>query len=270
RARRAPGPGRGDRRRLPRLPHDGPRARPLPERRADPQDRPARRVRAGTVRGTPPRPGRTAGDRGGRPRAGHQPARRGTGRGQDQRRDQERHRVHAVSLGGGEPADQPGARPHVPDAGVQGLRRSGGAGRMRLVVVGNGMAGARLVSEVRARDPRMPITVFGAEPGRPYNRVLLSNVLAGTARPDQLALHDLSWYETHRVRAESGSPVAWIDRESRAVHTADGRREPYDLLVIATGSEAIVPPIPGVERAVPFRTLDDCDRIVKAAADSRA
>ncbi|MGI5273067.1 FAD-dependent oxidoreductase [Nonomuraea sp. CA-218870] len=140
---------------------------------------------------------------------------------------------------------------------------------MRLVVVGNGMAGARLVSEVRARDPRMPVTVFGAEQGRPYNRVLLSNVLAGQARPDQLGLVDLSWYDTHRVRAVLGGAVAWIDRESRAVHTADGRREPYDLLVLATGSEPIVPPIPGVERAIPFRTLDDCDRIVKTAADSR-
>ncbi|MGW0479865.1 FAD-dependent oxidoreductase [Nonomuraea sp. NPDC003214] len=140
---------------------------------------------------------------------------------------------------------------------------------MRLVVVGNGMAGSRLVGEVRARDPRMTITVFGAEPGRPYNRVLLSNVLAGKARPEQLGLHDLSWYAANRVEAVLGGEVAWIDREARAVHTADGRREPYDLLVLATGSEAIVPPIPGVARAVPFRTLDDCERILKAAEHSR-
>ncbi|MFI7447978.1 FAD-dependent oxidoreductase [Nonomuraea sp. NPDC049714] len=140
---------------------------------------------------------------------------------------------------------------------------------MRLVVVGNGMAGSRLVSEVRARDPHISITVFGAEEGHPYNRVLLSNVLAGKARPEQLRLHELSWYGANRVEAVPGSAVAWIDRESRAVHTTDGRREPYDLLVLATGSEAIVPRIPGVERAVPFRTLDDCDRILKAAAHSR-
>jgi assimilatory nitrate reductase electron transfer subunit len=140
---------------------------------------------------------------------------------------------------------------------------------MRLVVVGNGMAGSRLVGEVRARDPRASITVFGAEQGRPYNRVLLSNVLAGKARPEQLGLHDMSWYATNRVEAALGSEVAWIDREARAVHTTDGRREPYDLLVLATGSEAVVPPIPGVERAIPFRTLDDCDRILKAAEDCR-
>ena len=50
---------------------------------------------------------------------------------------------------------------------------------MRTVIVGNGMAGSRLVGELRSRDRRMPITVFGAEEARPYNRVMLSNVLAG-------------------------------------------------------------------------------------------
>ncbi|MEU8272061.1 FAD-dependent oxidoreductase, partial [Sphaerisporangium sp. NPDC049002] len=58
---------------------------------------------------------------------------------------------------------------------------------MRLVVVGNGMAGARLASEVRALDRSIQITVFGAETRGPYNRVLLSNVLAGTASPEQVA-----------------------------------------------------------------------------------
>ncbi|MFG1707874.1 FAD-dependent oxidoreductase [Nonomuraea sp. M3C6] len=140
---------------------------------------------------------------------------------------------------------------------------------MRLVVVGNGMAGSRLVSEVRARDPQMKITVFGAETCQPYNRVLLSNVLAGSSRPEQVRLLDHSWYAAHRVEAAFGSPVAHIDRETRAVVTQDGRREPYDLLVLATGSDAIVPPIPGVERAIPFRTLDDCERIMESAERAR-
>ncbi|MER7612618.1 FAD-dependent oxidoreductase, partial [Nonomuraea wenchangensis] len=127
---------------------------------------------------------------------------------------------------------------------------------MRLVVVGNGMAGSRLVSEVRARDPRIRITVFGAESCRPYNRVLLSDVLAGGSRPDQVRLLDASWYAAHDVEAVFGDAVAHLDRETRHVVTVSGRREPYDLLVLATGSDAVVPPIPGVERAVPFRTLD--------------
>ncbi|MEV4283978.1 FAD-dependent oxidoreductase [Nonomuraea bangladeshensis] len=136
---------------------------------------------------------------------------------------------------------------------------------MRLVVVGNGMAGSRLVSEVRARDPHIRITVFGAESCRPYNRVLLSEVLAGGSRPDQVRLLDASWYAAHDVEAVFGDAVAHLDRETRHVVTASGRRQPYDLLVLATGSDAVVPPIPGVERAVPFRTLDDCARILAAA-----
>ena len=140
---------------------------------------------------------------------------------------------------------------------------------MRLVVVGNGMAGARLVEEVRARDPRMPITVFGAERSRPYNRVLLSNVLAGTARPDQVRLVTPGWYAEHDVTAVLGTEIVAVDRDAKEVVAADGRREPYDALVLATGSEAVVPPIPGVERALAFRTLDDCRAILAAAATAR-
>ncbi|WP_219469477.1 NAD(P)/FAD-dependent oxidoreductase, partial [Nonomuraea rhizosphaerae] len=140
---------------------------------------------------------------------------------------------------------------------------------MRLVVVGNGMAGSRLVSEVRARDPHLPVTVFGAEDWQPYNRVLLSNVLAGSSGPDQVRLLDPSWYGAHRVEAVLGTEVVGVDRSAQRVITADGRATPYDVLVLATGSEAVVPPVPGAERAVPFRTLDDCHRILEAAGSAR-
>lgn len=140
---------------------------------------------------------------------------------------------------------------------------------MRLVVVGNGMAGARLVSEVRALSPHIAITVFGAETWQPYNRVLLSNVLAGSSGPDQVRLLDPSWYAEHGVEAVLGTEVVQIDRDTQAVITSDGRRSPYDVLVLATGSEAVVPPIPGVERGVAFRTLDDCRQILEAATTAR-
>ncbi|MEU4226071.1 FAD-dependent oxidoreductase [Nonomuraea sp. NPDC026600] len=136
---------------------------------------------------------------------------------------------------------------------------------MRLVVVGNGMAGSRLVGEVRARDPHLSITVFGAETWQPYNRVLLSNVLAGSSGPDQVRLLDPSWYATHDVEAVFGGEVVSIDRSAQTVNTADGRSTPYDMLVLATGSQAVVPPVPGAELAIPFRTLDDCHRILEAA-----
>ncbi|WP_182905478.1 FAD-dependent oxidoreductase [Microbispora sp. H13382] len=140
---------------------------------------------------------------------------------------------------------------------------------MRLVVVGNGMAGSRLVNEVRARDKDVRITVFGAEAWQPYNRVLLSNVVAGTSSPDQVRLLDPRWYAEHDVTARLGVAVTAIDRDCQTVVAADGTREPYDVLVLATGSEAFVPPIPGVERATAFRTLDDCERIREAAASAR-
>ncbi|MEV4184267.1 FAD-dependent oxidoreductase, partial [Streptosporangium canum] len=127
----------------------------------------------------------------------------------------------------------------------------------RLVIVGNGMAGARLVSEVRARDKHVKVTVIGAETWQPYNRVLLSNVVAGTMLPDQVRLLDPAWYADHSVTALLGVEVTAIDRETQAVLTADGRREPYDVLVLATGSEAVVPPVPGAAGAMAFRTLDD-------------
>jgi assimilatory nitrate reductase electron transfer subunit len=139
----------------------------------------------------------------------------------------------------------------------------------RLVVVGNGMAGARLVSEIRARDKHVTVTVFGAETWQPYNRVLLSNVVAGTMTPDQVRLLDPAWYADHSVTALPGVEVTSIDRETQAVITAGGRREPYDVLVLATGSQAVVPQVPGAAGAVAFRTLDDCRTILEAAATAR-
>ncbi|WP_248961571.1 FAD-dependent oxidoreductase [Sphaerisporangium perillae] len=133
---------------------------------------------------------------------------------------------------------------------------------MKLVVIGNGMAGGRLADEVRARDKDIDMTVFGAETRRPYNRVLLSNVLAGTASPEQVRLPA----QTEGVTTRLGVTVTAIDPESRTILTDDGGREPYDVLVLATGSEPVVPPIPGATRAIAFRTMDDCHRILQAAA----
>ncbi|MFF5261276.1 FAD-dependent oxidoreductase [Actinomadura viridis] len=143
-----------------------------------------------------------------------------------------------------------------------------------IVVVGNGMAGARLVSEIRARDPRVPLTVFGAEARRPYNRVLLSNVLAGAARADQIGLVDPAWYAAGGVDARLGVEVVGVDREARTVHGSDGSAVPYGTLVMATGSSSFVPPIPGTEGGLPagavaFRTLDDCEAIIGAAEGAR-
>ncbi|MEU4822499.1 FAD-dependent oxidoreductase [Actinomadura citrea] len=144
----------------------------------------------------------------------------------------------------------------------------------RVVVIGNGMAGSRLVDELRSRDAATPVTVFGAEAQRPYNRILLSNVLAGKTRPDHISLVDAAWYASHGVDARLGVEVTRIDRAARTVHASDGTVTPYGTLVLATGSTAFVPPMPGLEDGLPrgaevFRTLEDCRRISALAESAR-
>src|SRR5262245_25520382 len=139
------------------------------------------------------------------------------------------------------------------------------AARPALVVVGTGMAGAKVVEEVLSRDPdRFTIRMFGAEPHGTYNRILLSSVLGGFQDPANLWLNPLDWYESNKVFVHSGVKADTIDRESRVVAGAGGKVvEPYDLLVLATGSRPFVPPMEGTSKrgVFVFRTLDDCETI---------
>src|SRR5690349_14327295 len=146
----------------------------------------------------------------------------------------------------------------------------------RIVVIGNGMAGARLVEELvaRRRHADMDIMVFGDEPYGNYNRILLSGVLAGTHDPQDIFINPISWYDEHQVTLHAGTRATRIDRVARMVYTAGDQAAPYDRLIIATGSSAFIPPIahmhdsngslrPG---AFVFRTLDDCDAMTRQAA----
>ncbi|MGZ3455902.1 MAG: nitrite reductase large subunit NirB [Polyangiales bacterium] len=150
----------------------------------------------------------------------------------------------------------------------------------RLVVVGNGMAGARFVEELVARggNDRYEISIVGAEPYGNYNRILLSGVLAGTHAAKDVFLHPLAWYEKNGVTLHAGRSVTRIDREAKLIEAGDVVL-PWDRLVLATGSSAFVPPILGVrknngtllEGVHVFRTLDDCDAIrTRAERASRA
>jgi len=135
--------------------------------------------------------------------------------------------------------------------------------RPRLVVIGNGMAGARLVEDVLALDrDRFEVVMFGDEPYGNYNRILLSNVLNGTQDPKEIFLNPLAWYDENNVTLHAGKKVTRIDRDNRIVY-ADGVEQPYDVLVLATGSKPFVPPVPGVtlHGVFVFRTLDDCRNI---------
>src|SRR5438270_3031430 len=141
--------------------------------------------------------------------------------------------------------------------------------RSTLVVAGTGMAGAKLVEEVLARAPdRFHIRMFGAEPHGTYNRILLSSVLGGFAEPNQLWLNPLEWYERHGIFLHRGVKAETIDRPRRVVVGGGGKvEEPYDLLVLATGSRPFVPPIEGTKQqgVFVFRTLDDCAAIAAYA-----
>jgi nitrite reductase (NADH) large subunit len=142
------------------------------------------------------------------------------------------------------------------------------AERPRLVVIGNGMAGARLVEDVLALDrDRFAVTMFGDEPYGNYNRILLSNVLNGTQDAKEIFLNPLSWYADNNIRLLAGVRVTRIDREARLVHGDNGIAVPYDHLVLATGSKPFVPPIQGttLRGVFVFRTLDDCSAIAEYA-----
>ena len=138
----------------------------------------------------------------------------------------------------------------------------------KLVVIGNGMAAGRTLEELLARDPsRFEIAVFGAEPRVNYNRIMLSPVLAGEKNYEEIVIHDDAWYAKHGVSLHKGENVIGVDRAAKTIETASGRVQPYDKLLIATGSTPIAIPVHGVTLpgVVTFRDLDDVDAMLRAA-----
>ncbi|MFD1330855.1 NAD(P)/FAD-dependent oxidoreductase [Methylopila musalis] len=136
--------------------------------------------------------------------------------------------------------------------------------RERLVVVGNGMAGLKLLEELQAACPgRYAVTVIGAEPEPAYNRVLLSSLLAGEASDEDIRFRDRAWYAANGFRLLTGVAARAIDHDRRRVELRDGRVAPYDRLVLATGSEAIRLPLPGADlpQALVFRDHADAMRL---------
>jgi len=148
--------------------------------------------------------------------------------------------------------------------------------RRRLVVVGNGMAGVRAVEELLKLAPGLyDITIFGAEPHPNYNRILLSPVLAGEQTLDEIVLNPWSWYAEHGITLHAGVKVTDVDRSRRLVRgaSADGRivEAPYDRLLLATGSNPFIPPVPGhdLPGVVAYRDIADTQAMIDAAASYR-
>lgn len=143
--------------------------------------------------------------------------------------------------------------------------------KQKLVVIGNGMAGMRVVEELLGLAPdAYEITVFGAEPHGNYNRIMLTPVLFGIKSFKDIVLHDFAWYQKNNITLHCGldKTVIFIDRESRLVVARDGTTAEYDKLLIATGSRPYRPPIPGseVEGVMGFRDIADVNAMIQKAS----
>ncbi len=137
-----------------------------------------------------------------------------------------------------------------------------------LIVIGNGMAGCRAVEEILERDAgKYRITIFGAEPRVNYNRIMLSPLLAGEKTFDDIVINDQAWYDDNAITLVAGDPVVAIDRKIQTVTARSGRVESYDKLILATGSDPFIIPVPGhdLQGVVTFRDMDDVGTMLRAA-----
>jgi len=148
--------------------------------------------------------------------------------------------------------------------------------RLRLVMVGNGMAGMRTLEELLKLAPELyDITVFGAEPHPNYNRILLSPVLAGEQTLEDIVLNPLAWYAEQGITLHLGRRVTRVDRVRRLVVCEDGQgariETPYDRLLLATGSTPFVPPLPGstLPGVLTYRDMADTQAMIEAARTHR-
>ncbi|AUX42805.1 nitrite reductase [Sorangium cellulosum] len=152
--------------------------------------------------------------------------------------------------------------------------------KRKLVMIGNGMAGVRTIEEILARGgaAQFDITVLGDEPYGNYNRILLSEVLNGSQDASEIFLNPLAWYRENGIQLHAGVRAQAVHRHSRQVTGEHGIVEPYDNLIIATGSSPYIPPIQGVRLdggelkpgVFVFRSLDDCNRIAEYTRGKRS
>ncbi|HYD94613.1 MAG TPA: FAD-dependent oxidoreductase, partial [Noviherbaspirillum sp.] len=144
--------------------------------------------------------------------------------------------------------------------------------KLKLVMVGNGMAGVRTLEELLRLAPDVyEITVFGAEPYANYNRILLSPVLAGEQTIKDIMLNDVDWYAENNITLHLGKKIARIDRVRRMVIAEDGTTAEYDRLLLATGSTPFILPVPGKDLAgvISYRDIQDTNAMIEAARQHR-
>jgi nitrite reductase (NADH) large subunit len=141
-----------------------------------------------------------------------------------------------------------------------------------LVIIGNGMAAARLVDELaKCALGRYAIAVIGDEPRLAYNRVLLSSVLAGEATHEEIELRPATWWRDRGVTLKYGATATAIDMAAREVTTSTGKHVPFSKLILATGSSALRLPVPGgdLKGVHVFRDSRDVDLLLELAAQKK-
>ncbi|MEO0938365.1 MAG: nitrite reductase large subunit NirB [Pseudomonadota bacterium] len=142
---------------------------------------------------------------------------------------------------------------------------------MKLVVVGAGMASGRMLEHLFDAGADVDVTLFNAEPRGNYNRIMLSPVLAGDQTYEEIVTHDADWYATHGVTCRFGERVAAVDRAAKTVTAANGDVLPYDKLVMATGSNPFMIPLPGhdLEGVIAYRDLEDTEAMMALGPDQK-
>ncbi len=137
----------------------------------------------------------------------------------------------------------------------------------KLVIIGNGMAGIGCVEQILKHAQHFAITVFGDETHANYNRILLSSVLAGEKQSEDIILNELGWYQRHGIQLRLGVRITGIDPVQKTVTGNDGSVTPFDKLILATGSNPLIPPMEGTQRdgVFVFRTLDDTRGLLERA-----
>ncbi|MFS1514397.1 nitrite reductase large subunit NirB [Chengkuizengella sp. SCS-71B] len=138
----------------------------------------------------------------------------------------------------------------------------------KLVVIGNGMAGVNTVEHILKLAPnQFDITIFGSEPHPNYNRILLSYVLAGDSKVDDIVINSYEWYKEHGISLYTGETITKINTESKTVTSDKGTTISYDKLIISTGSNAFMLPLPGADKegVIAYRTIQDCEYMMEAA-----
>jgi nitrite reductase (NADH) large subunit len=141
--------------------------------------------------------------------------------------------------------------------------------KSKLVMVGNGMAGVRTIEELLKIAPDLyDVTVFGAEPHPNYNRILLSPVLAGEQTLDEIVLNSWEWYKDNHITLHAGKKVVEVDRIKRIVRADDGTEVEYDRLLMCTGSNPFILPIPGknLQGVIAYRDIADTNAMIEASS----